>query len=337
MKNREKCILKSELAGDAGGFELMLSDGLDVEFPGPGKVLIDVKACEVVLGKDCAMCTDDEIQRSQMIARGQMVAGRVRAVGTGVASFAIGDSIAARVEPGGLTSVIMAPAHGCYRLPDGMSFAIGAALGESFQMAYIALSEYSEFQNGCSILVFGVTSELGSSIVQLAKSAGASIIIGTVSHTTQVEDAVALGCDHVLDFSKGDDFRRLSDFVSSVTNGSSLDIAVGTTVCEHYLAALNAASLVVRGLCVRDSSIFVSRRIDEQVAWLRGEGILIMPICVGLAPAKRRAIQESLFALWIDGLFIPRNFSLIPESRISQLSELTALGVGWKKIILVSD
>lgn len=329
--------MKSELAGNAVGCEATLKDDLDVELPGPGQVLVDVKACEVVFGTDRAAHTDGETQRGETIARGTMVAGRVRAVGTGVASFAIGDLIAAQVQPGTLSNVILAPAHGCYQLPDGMSFAIGTALGESFQKAYTALIEYSEFQSGCSILVWSATSELGSSIVQLAQSVGASIIIGTVSRDTQVDAAIDLGCDHVLDLSKGDDFLRLVDFVSIATNGRGLDIAVGTAVSERYLATLNAASLVERSLCVRDSSNSASSATDERIAWHRGCGILIMPLRVGYAPAKRRAVQESLFALWMDGCLLPRNFSLISESRISQSPQLKELGVGWEKLILVAD
>src|SRR5690606_3586723 len=89
------------------------------------------------------------------------------------------------------------PEKHCYRMPERMSFADGAAMGLTYLTAHFALNERARYRQGDVVLVTGAAGGVGTAAVQIAAALGATVI-AAVSSDAQAEFARANGAHHVV-------------------------------------------------------------------------------------------------------------------------------------------
>ncbi|MFJ9562196.1 zinc-binding dehydrogenase [Streptomyces fuscichromogenes] len=183
--------------GDPEGLEAV---EVPVPVPAPGQVRIATEAVGVG-GVDAV------IRRGALAAYGfreghllgSEVAGRVDAVGEGVAASWIGRRVWAFTGlSGGYAEQAVAAVEDILALPDGLTGADAVTLGGSGVVAHFAL-ERAGFTPGETVLVRGAAGSIGITAVQLAARGGASEVAVTASSVERGSRLRDLGATQVLD------------------------------------------------------------------------------------------------------------------------------------------
>jgi NADPH2:quinone reductase len=267
----------------------------------PGTVAIEVRAAGCNFFDILMIQGNYQVKPPFPFIPGAEIAGSVRAVGDGVEGFAVGDRVLASSGLGGFAEVAAAPAAGTYLLPDGMSFAEGAALPIIYPTSYAGLVFRANLQPGEDLLVHAAAGGVGLAAVQIGKALGARVI-ATAGSPEKLEIARQSGADDVIDY-------RAEDFVARVmelTGGKGADViydSVGGDVFDRSLKCIawNGRLLVIG---------FASGRIPE----VKANRILLKNIAVtGLhwgahvvkEPARITETFDALFALFAAGKIKP--------------------------------
>ncbi len=136
---------------------------------------------------------------------GSDVAGVVEAVGNNVKNFRIGDSVFGDLSTsgsGGFAEYVTAPETLLAIKPEKVTFEDAAAIPMAALTALQALRDKRQIQSGLKVLIYGSGGGVGTFAVQLGKYFGAEVT--AVCSAKNVEQAHALGANHVIDYSKTD-------------------------------------------------------------------------------------------------------------------------------------
>jgi NADPH2:quinone reductase len=227
-----------------GGPEVLELAALPDPVPGPGELLLDVRAA--------ALNWSDLLQREGTypggpqppFLAGQEAAGIVVAHGPGVTGPAPGTRVAAITGRGLHASRAAVPAATCFPLPASLSFEEGAALLVSLLTAGWALARLGRAVAGETAIIHAASGALGTTAVQVAKQLGLNVV-ATASTEARRARAAALGADVVCGY---DDFDVA---VRRVTGDRGADIVldgVGGDVTRRSLSVLRPfGRLVVVG------------------------------------------------------------------------------------------
>ncbi len=109
--------------------EKLVVEEIEDPKPGPGQVLIDVKAAAVTF-PDCLMIEDKyQFKAPPPFVPGGEVTGVVAALGEGAEGFAVGDSVIGSLGVvGGFAEKALSPVGGTRPLPEGVDFAEATGL-----------------------------------------------------------------------------------------------------------------------------------------------------------------------------------------------------------------
>jgi len=163
---------------------------IDIDVPEPvaGEVRVRVHAASVN-GFDLGVASGrvkDLMEHRFPVVLGKDFAGTVDAVGAGVSDYQVGDRVFGVVTKpylgdGSFAEYVTVPtAVGLAKLPEGIDFAEGAALGLAGTAALQAV-DAAEVQAGQRVLVVGATGGVGNQVVQLAANAGAHVLATAAS------------------------------------------------------------------------------------------------------------------------------------------------------------
>jgi propanol-preferring alcohol dehydrogenase len=132
---------------------------------------------------------------------------------------------------GGDADYIVAPASNCLRLPDRMSYEVGAVLTDMVGTQYHAQKRL-QVSGTDTVAVFGL-GPMGAAGVLVGKGRGARVIAVDVV-PSRLEIAKQLGADVVIDSQHEDPVERLR----ALTRGEGVDVSID---CSGAPAAQNAA------------------------------------------------------------------------------------------------
>jgi NADPH:quinone reductase len=197
-------------------------------------------------------------------------AGVIDAVGPGVQRLAVGDRVwtymAAAGRPTGTSQEFtVIPEDNAVRLPDGVSFDVGASLGVPAITAHRALTVAEDGPrrlgpgalDGRTVLIAGGAGAVGHAAIQLARWAGATVIT-TVSGPAKAALATAAGAHHVVNYREGDpaaEIRAIApdgvDVIAEVAPGPNLELDLAVlknrgTIAIYANNGGNTVSLDVR-------------------------------------------------------------------------------------------
>lgn len=165
-------------------------------------------------------------------------AGTVEAVGKEVTDLQPGEEVFGG-RSGAFAEYVCVPMEKVARKPSNLTFEEAATVPVAALTALQGLRDHGQLQPGQEVLVNGASGGVGTFAVQIAKALGANV--AAVCSTRNVEQARALGADHVIDYTL-EDFTR-SDRRYDVI----LDVA-GSKSWSQYKRVLNPdATLVVVG------------------------------------------------------------------------------------------
>lgn len=194
----------------AGGPEMLEVRETADPLPGPGEVLIDVRAAGVNFADLMARAGKYGAAPPIPCVVGYEVSGEVAAVGSGRAEdrgFKPGDRVMSLTRFGGYSSMVSVPANQVYPIPDDMSFAEAGSIPVNYYTAYLALVRMCNAQPGDNVLIHNAGGGVGVAAVQLARHIGARIF-GTASEWKH-DRLRELGVDEVIDYRTGDWTEKL--------------------------------------------------------------------------------------------------------------------------------
>ena len=140
---------------------------------------------------------------------------------------------------GTLADYVSLPARNVFAMPNGMSFAQAAALGVNHLTAWRMLHTKGQLKAWHTVLIFGIGGGVSLSALQLAKLAGARVIV-TSRHAGKLDKALALGADHAIDSSR----QSVDKQIMALTNGRGVDLVIENVGQAVWASAMRS---LVRG------------------------------------------------------------------------------------------
>jgi len=233
---------------------------VDVPTPGPGEVLIAVKA-SCICRSDLSLYYGNAVvggDAAGACVTGHEPAGQVAQVGAGVKNFKAGDRVAVYLgigcgvcefcrqgnfflcpqwtcigftADGGNAEFIVVPERNCLRIPDWMSYVAAAISTDAFGTLYSACKKLDV----CGATMLGIwgLGPMGAAGVLAAKALGARVVVFDPINERR-EFAISLGADLALDPTAPDVQPRLKSF----THGAGLTTAID---CSGNSGAHNMA------------------------------------------------------------------------------------------------
>lgn len=310
-----------------GGPEVLELADVPAPEPGPGQLLVEVRACAITF-PDLLMLRDlYQFKPALPFVPGSEVAGVVRQVGEGVNRFAVGDAVlGSSISVGGLAELACLRADTTVALPENVGFEAAAGLIYGYGTSHHALKDRAALRPGETLVVLGAAGGVGLAAVQLGRVMGARVI-AAASSPEKLELCRKHGADEVINYLEED----LKTRIRELTGGQGADVVydpVGGAYSEPALrsTAWNGRFLVV-GFAAGDIP-----RIPLNLALLRGCSIVgvFWGSFVAREPERHRANMAELIEWWKAGRLSPHTSAVFPlehaADALRELDERRAMG-----------
>lgn len=254
-----------------GGPEVLAWDEVPDPRPGPGEVLIAVRATSVNRA--------DLLQRRGLYPPppgasailGLEAAGTVVEVGAGVTWPGVGAEVMALVPGGGYAERVVADARCCLPVPPRVGLPAAGGLVEAFLTAHLFLVELGALRAGERALIHGGSGGVGTAAIQLARALGAEVWT-TAGGPERLARCAELGATGLID-------HRGQAFAAVIREAGGVDLVldpIGAAYLERNLECLRDDGRLLllglqKGVKAELSLLTVlSRRLRIQGATLRG-------------------------------------------------------------------
>ena len=201
--------MRAIVVREFGGPEVLRLEETADPVPGPGELLVSVAAAgvqfiETRTRTGLLQGVSPVAPRALPWTPGREVAGEVVAVGAGVDDGWLGARVAAQtVDAGGYASLALAEAASAHRLPDTVGFPEAVSLLGTGGTA-LALIEVAGVGKGDTVLIESAAGAVGLLSVQLARAAGAELVIGLTRGPEKSALVKESGADVVVDYAHDD-------------------------------------------------------------------------------------------------------------------------------------
>ena len=255
---------------ETGGVDALAIQELPDPLPGPGEVLLRVKACAMNHLDVWATKNPTERRFGGPRIMGSDVAGVVESLGPGVSRYSPGDRVL--VAPGiscqqcpqcqrgqhadcpeygllgvhhdgGYSELMRIPVVNLAPLPEGLGFEDGSSIPLVFITAWRMLVEKANVQPGEWVLVNAAGSGVGIAAIQIARLFGARVI-ATASTEVKRGKAMEIGAEATVDYTRSGWAQQ----VETLADGRGADVAidsVGGQILEETLQAMAHGGRVV--------------------------------------------------------------------------------------------
>ncbi|QJP14997.1 zinc-binding alcohol dehydrogenase family protein [Starkeya sp. ORNL1] len=267
--------------------------------PGRGEVLVRIHAAGVNFFETLMRRDRYAVTPELPMIPGVEVAGVVHEVGEGADFPAPGARVAVPLfafgrGSGGYADYVAVDAKALVPLPDTLAFEDAAALLVQGLTA-LHLLRSAEVADK-TVLIGAAAGGVGSLLVQLARRAGAGLVVAAAGSPAKLDLARSLGADIGVDYTEDDWPRR----VREATDGRGVDLAfelVGGELTKPCVEALAPGGELVFGALGR----FDLAPSDLETMFSRNQslrGFALLPL---LTPINVRADLADLFGLAVTG------------------------------------
>ncbi|RJT41443.1 quinone oxidoreductase [Mesorhizobium waimense] len=176
---------------------------------------------------------------------GQEGTGKITAIGSGVTDFVVGDRVAySTMAGGGYSSERLVDAELAFKIPDGVSEEMAAALTMKGLTAQMLLRQTFNVRPGTIMLVHAAAGGVGTILSQWGAHLGATVI-GTVGSDEKASTARENGCHEVIVYSR----ENFAERVKELTKGELCDVVFDGVGKVTAMGSLD---------CLRPRGMFVS-------------------------------------------------------------------------------
>ena len=205
------------------GVDALLWKELATPQPGPGQVLIEIKAASLNFPDLLIVQNKYQMKPPLPFVPGSEYAGVVRAVGEGVTHLRVGQNVACLSGTGGFATHTLAPAALCMPLPDGFSHVDAAAFIMIYATSWHALMDRAQLKPGETVLVLGAAGGVGTAAIQIAKAAGARVI-AAASTPEKCELCTSIGADLAINYTEAALPHEFREAIKAATGGKGPDV-----------------------------------------------------------------------------------------------------------------
>jgi NADPH2:quinone reductase len=300
--------------------ESLVVEDLPPPAPGPGQVVIDVKAASVNFPDVLIIQDKYQVKPPLPFSPGSEVAGVVSAVGTGVDGIAAGARVLAFTTHGGFAEQVAVDRSRVYRIPDRVEFASATALGLAYATSEHGLRDRAALAAGETLLVLGASGGVGLAAVEIGRILGARVI-ACASTDGKLAVCREHGADDTINYAAED----LRDRIKQLTGGRGVDVVydpVGGAYSEPALRSLAwRGRFLVVGFAAGDIP-----RIPLNLLLLKGASIVgvYWGDFVRREPERAAAAMAQLFRWLEDGQLRPHIDRVFPLDRAADALRLMA-------------
>lgn len=333
--------MKALLSRAPGGPETLELADLPDPSPGPGQILVRVRACAINYPDVLIIEDKYQFRPPRPFAPGAEISGIVEAVGEGAAGWSPGDRVIATLPHGGLAELALVPAAHALRLPEGRGFAEGAALLLTYGTAIHALCDRGELKAGETLLVLGAAGGVGLAAVALGKAFGARVI-AAVSSPEKAAVAAEAGADATLVYPRGpfdrDGAKALAARFKDAVGEQGADVIYDPVGGDYAEPALRAIAWQGRYLVIGFPAGIP--KLPLNLPLLKGCDVrgVFWGAFAARDPRANAANIDTLFRLWADGRIAPRVSRTWPLARgaeaIAAMADRQAVG---KLVVTIGD
>jgi NADPH:quinone reductase-like Zn-dependent oxidoreductase len=326
--------VKAILLSSHGGLDVLEYGEIPVPEPGPGEVLVRLKAA-ALNGLDIWVRKGwPSLKLQYPHIPGADGAGEVAALGPGVSGWTVGDRVVinsnlgcgecqfclsgqdnrcrswellGETRRGTYAQYVKVPARSLYPLPENFSDHQAAAAALVFHTAWHSLITRGQLKPGETVLVVGASGGVNTASIQIAKLAGAQVyVVG--SNSEKLALAESLGADYLVDRSQEPDWSK-SIFRMTGKQGVAVVVDnVGTT----YPLSFRAARIGGRILTVGNTG---GPTVEIDNRFIFGKHLSLIGSTMG-TQADFKAVMDLIFAGRLKAV-IDRTFPL-SEAREAQ-------------------
>ncbi|MDQ3865450.1 MAG: zinc-binding dehydrogenase [Actinomycetota bacterium] len=237
--------MKAVRIHEDGGPEVLRYEDVADPVPGPGEVLIRLRAASLNHLDLWLRRGLPSVPKPRIL--GADGAGVVEELGLGADGFRPGERVVlnpglddgARIVgehmDGTHAELIAIPAEYVHRLPDGLSFEEAAAFPLVFATAYRMLATRALLREGEWVLVWGIGSGVATAALAVAKALGARVVV-TSSRSEKLARAGELGADAAVSTD-----ADVVEEVRALTDGQGVDVVVEHVGEATWKTSLQAA------------------------------------------------------------------------------------------------
>lgn len=251
-----------------GGPEVLALHEIPAPKPGPGEVLVRVRAAGVNPYDTYMRSGSYAIKPPLPYTPGSDAAGTVEAVGQGITRVKPGDRVyTATTVSGAYAEYALALESQVHPLPAKTSFAQGAGLWVPYGTAYTALHHHAAARAGETVLIHGASGGVGVAAVQFARAQGLAVM-GTAGTERGLDLVKQQGAHQAFDHSKA----GYTEEILKATGGKGVDVVLEMLANVNLAADLKLLALHGRVIVIgnRGEISINPRELMTRRAMVRG-------------------------------------------------------------------
>jgi NADPH2:quinone reductase len=313
--------------------EALVLEDVPAPQPGPGEVVIGVKAASVNFPDVLIIQDKYQFKPPLPFSPGSEVAGVVEAVGDGVTAARPGDAVMAFTTYGGFAELVKTDARTLRPLPGGMDFATAAAFGLTYATSEFALRDRASLQPGETVLVLGGAGGVGLAAIDISKALGGRVI-ACASTSEKLEVCRQHGADDTINYTTED----LRDRIKQLTAGRGPDVVYDAVGGPYTELALRSIAWRGRLLVVGFASGEIPR-VPLNLALLKGCSIVgvFWGEFARREPRRFAESMERLAAWFAAGTIRPYISARLPLDRAVEALQMMAARRVIGKLVITMD
>ncbi|MFI9783355.1 NAD(P)H-quinone oxidoreductase [Kitasatospora sp. NPDC051984] len=313
---------------EPGGPEQLVWAEVPDPVPAAGEVLVEVAAT--------AVNRADLLQRQGFYDPppgsspypGLECAGRIAALGPGVAGWSVGDEVCALLAGGGYARQVAVPVGQLLPVPKGLTLAEAAALPEVACTVWSNVFQVAHLRPAETVLLHGGASGIGTMAIQLAKAVGARVAV-TAGSPEKLARCAELGADVLIDYNK-------QDFVAEIAALGGADVILDIMGAKYLQRNVDALAvngrLVVIGMqggikAELNLATLLSKRAAVVATNLRGRPLAEKAAIVA-------AVREHVWPLVEAGVVRPVVDRVLPITDAAEAHRVVEAGTQVGKVVL---
>src|SRR6478736_8097781 len=213
--------MKAVLCKAYGPPESLVVEEVLAPDPGPGEVVVSVKAASVNFPDVLIIQNKYQFKPQLPFSPGSEVAGIVKTIGAGVTTVKPGYRVMAFTTYGAFAEEVKTEATRLLPLPEKMDFVTGAAFVLTYGTSDHALRDRAALKEGETLLVLGAAGGVGLAAIEIAKALGARVIACASS-----DEKLAVCREHGADATINYAAEDLREGIKRLTGERGVDVVI---------------------------------------------------------------------------------------------------------------